>query len=514
MRALFLTEHADDPDVTGPLAAAGFSFGEERETSTTVLDTYDGRLFARGLRLELRESSGDAGLVLLDLRGSPPASLTATSAPRFAEELPPGPFRARILAAASERALLPVLTARSRQRDAIRRDRRQKVVARLTLHQDVVASAGEADVTVAARAVELHTIAGHERQATRAREVLRRSGWRATRDDLASAAAQLLAVDLRGRSTSPTVPLERREPAFDAFRKVLANLAATIEENRPGTVDDIDPEFLHELRVGVRRTRSVLSQARGILPEDVRALRRIDFGWLGTVTGPARDLDVYVLEWEDYIDPLGASARAELEGVLAEIRVRRTAAHAALAKDLSSDRYRDLITTWTRWLAADGHRVEGGDLKVGEVVADRIDRAQRRLLKRGRAITADTPAQALHDLRKDAKRLRYLLECFGSLLDGSARRAFVQRLKSLQDNLGEFQDTEVHMIQLRDLAHELHRAGAIYTDALLAMGQLTEHLDQRRVAARAEFDERFSAFDSPTTRRALHELVRPLTRSR
>ena len=59
---------------------------------------------------------------------------------------------------------------------------------------------------------------------------------------------------------------------------------------------------------------------------------------------------------------------------------------------------------------------------IGDVVADRIRKAQRRLLDHGRAITPATPAEHVHDLRKDAKKLRYLLECFGGLLPPTIAR--------------------------------------------------------------------------------------------
>lgn len=68
------------------------------------------------------------------------------------------------------------------------------------------------------------------------------------------------------------------------------------------------------------------------------------------------------------------------------------------------------------------------------------------------------PAEELHELRKDAKKLRYLLECFGSLYSPRPRKEFVQRLKALQDNLGEHQDTEVHVGELRTISSELHGA--------------------------------------------------------
>ena len=140
-----------------------------------------------------------------------------------------------------------------------------------------------------------------------------------------------------------------------------------------------------------------------------------------------------------------------------------------------------------------------------DVVEDRIIAAQRQLLSAGRAITASTPAPLVHELRKDAKRLRYLLECFGGLYAPAARKAFVSRLKALQDNLGMHQDADVHVTHLRRI---VGRAGrGLPVDSFLAAGQLVEQLEQRRAATRAEFAARFSDYDSKATRRALRELL-------
>src|SRR5262245_32138696 len=91
----------------------------------TVLDTFDGRLHAAGLRLELRKGA-TSELVLLDRRGAPSAHLPATAAPTTPDELPAGPFRARLAAVDQERALLPVLGLSTRVRSGQRRDRRGK----------------------------------------------------------------------------------------------------------------------------------------------------------------------------------------------------------------------------------------------------------------------------------------------------------------------------------------------------------------------------------------------------
>ncbi|HJR25303.1 MAG TPA: CHAD domain-containing protein, partial [Acidimicrobiales bacterium] len=320
-------------------------------------------------------------------------------------------------------------------------------------------------------------------------------------------------VDLAGRSSSPTVPLDRRDPSPEAFRRVLANLAETIAANVDGTVEDVDPEFLHELRVAVRRSRAVLGEAKGAVPEDLRRRYREELAWVQQSTGEARDLAVQVMGWADLVGPLTAADPAGLAAVRDEVERQRQAAQRALVKDLRSARFRKLLDGWRTALRAP-LQVDEPLRPVGPHVAKRIERAQTRLLDAGRAITPDSPAEALHDLRKDAKRLRYLLECFGSLLEPKARKAFVQRLKGLQDNLGDHQDAEVQVGRLRDLADELHRRPKVGAGAVLAMGQLTELLEQRRAAERADFADRFAAYDSKRTRRALDDLVAPLKEAR
>jgi CHAD domain-containing protein len=225
---------------------------------------------------------------------------------------------------------------------------------------------------------------------------------------------------------------------------------------------------------------------------------------------------VYLLEWEGYVAPLEPGAAQALEPVRAELERRRTAAHEALSAGLRSERYELLMAGWERFLRAPCADAPGPS--VGTVVADRIQRAQRRVLQAGRAISADSPPEALHDLRKDAKQLRYLLECFGSLLPTKPRKAFVASLKGLQDNLGAHQDAEVHVTLLRELAEALHvpakatsgrgsRRPGVDASTLLAMGQLMEVLDRRRQAERDAFAERFAAYDTRATATALDELL-------
>ena len=93
------------------------------------------------------------------------------------------------------------------------------------------------------------------------------------------------------------------------------------------------------------------------------------------------------------------------------------------------------------------------------------------MVKMGRAIDEDSPHEALHDLRKKGKELRYLLEFFASLYPADVVKPMVATLKGLQDVLGRFQDREVQSDALRALGDEIAtiEGGAA---ALMAMGVL------------------------------------------
>ncbi|MGI9023910.1 MAG: CHAD domain-containing protein, partial [Acidimicrobiales bacterium] len=429
--------------------------------------------------------------------------------PRFGADIPGGPLRARLAPLLDVRALLPVVSVSARQRTAVRRDALGKAVTSLTVHNQL-----EVDGATESHSrwiVEVDELAGYAKAAEGARRLLLSLGLQPLDGDLIALAAGVACADLGGHASSPSVPLDRAEPSLDAFRRVLANLAGEIDANWEGAVDDVDTEFLHDLRVAVRRTRSILAQGKRVLPTSTRDRFREEFGWLGAATGPARDLDVYLIEWDSYVAHLGDEVAAALAPLAGHLADRRRAEHATLADLLRAARYNELMADWHRWLGepttGDGKIAIDASKPIGRIAARRIATANDALLARGRGIGPDTPAEELHELRKDAKKLRYLLECFGALLPSGGRKAFVQRLKVVQDNLGEHQDTEVHAAQLRAMSHELHDAGTAGPDTLVAIGQLAGEFERRRSEARAEFAERFAAYDTAETRRSLDALV-------
>jgi CHAD domain-containing protein len=122
------------------------------------------------------------------------------------------------------------------------------------------------------------------------------------------------------------------------------------------------------------------------------------------------------------------------------------------------------------------------------------------MVKMGNAIDDDSPHEALHDLRKKGKELRYLLEFFSSLYPPQVVKPMVATLKGLQDVLGRFQDREVQADLLRALGDDIAamEGGAA---ALMAMGVLVERLTEQQEQARAQFDASFELFAAKPQRK-------------
>lgn len=491
---------------TEALTDLGFVFEAPRATTTTLLDTFDGRLHRAELRLRMIESER----VELELSGigTPPAHVTVDATPRVPTDIPPGPFRARVAALLDERALLARLRITERRTDGVLRDAAGKVVVAAELHEEVHV-VDRPDLGCPAVTIEIHEVPGYAKHTDRTIKALRNAGLERCASDTLTLCASAADIDLAGFSASATVPLDPAMAAIDGYRLVLANLANTIAANWQGVIDQTDPEFLHDLRIALRRSRVVLANAKRVLPVEILDHTRDELAWLAGLTGPPRDLDVYLLEWSKYTAPLGSEVVPVLEPVRDVIERRRSDVYMELQRVLRSERAEALMTSWRGWL---GEGVLSGALPpragrpLGGLVAKRIARAHRLLLERGRLIEPDTPAAQVHDLRKDAKKLRYLVECFGSLLPKRDRKRYVKRLKALQDNLGEHQDAAVHAEMLRGVATELHETGAP-ADTMVAIGQLTERLEQHRHAARSEFAERFADYDTPATQRALDAML-------
>jgi CHAD domain-containing protein len=477
-----------DAAVAGLAGRFDIASGPVEVTDRTFYDTFDGRLRAAGLALFAERGR------LVAAAGPAYAERAAGPVPPgervFAAELGGGGLRDLLEPIVEVRALLPIARVRGRSRALRVRNRDEKTVVRLVV--EAVAGVGDDGEAVGLRSrVLVVGVRGYDRALARVRGELEADGELEASDvPVHDEAVRAAGGTPGGVSSKLDLRLAAQEPAVTGAAIALGELLATIEATLPGTVADVDTEFLHDLRVAVRRTRSVQRQLAAVFPVGRLRWFRGEFRWLGQVTGPTRDLDVLLLDLARIRAELPPGRAAELEPLAVLLRARRAVAWGRMAAALESERAGTLLGEWRAFLgelrASPGGDDRVGGRGLGELVGGRIRAVYGQMRRAGQAIDERTPAEQLHDLRKLGKELRYLLEIFAGLYPASAVRPTVKTLKALQETLGQFQDREVQAGMLRELGEELARVTG-GPAALLALGAVLERVEAESVAARADF---------------------------
>lgn len=499
MKRFLLPDDTDESVIEGALSRGrSLVLGPPAKLSVTYLDTFDWRLHSAGLALT--EERGHRRALVLQEPETEPLVVSTTSTPKGAADLPDGHIAEAVAPLLDVRALIPVGHTRIVRRDGRIEDVDGNMVTRLRLERIEAPATAVGDETPAFIALGI--------EIPKCLNALLATGGVAALpiNDLEKAATA------EGRSPGDyssklAIQLEARQPAEVSLRIILTELLDTLETNAPGTIDDLDTEFLHDLRVACRRTRAALTQLKGVLDSEAISPFNAEFKWLGAVTGPLRDLDVYLLEMPATRAVLPNEVADDLDPLLSLIRAERSQAHRDLARSLRSARFRQLVTHWRECIKA----VETVPKKTatgttGDLATSRITHAYRRILKKGRKLGQDPPAEALHRLRINAKKLRYLLEFFRSLYPNVEITARIKELKRLQDILGGFNDMEVQRDRLAAFADVLHADPAVGAGTILTLGRLAGTLEQRQEAYRLAFHDAFVEFSSPSVRTAYDRL--------
>jgi CHAD domain-containing protein len=202
-----------------------------------------------------------------------------------------------------------------------------------------------------------------------------------------------------------------------------------------------------------------------------------------------------LLKWDELVAPLASERAADLEALRGLLQRRRARELTKLRRGLRGKRFAAALAAW-RALATTGPATEAqpdAATPIEALAAERIRTVYRRMVRDGSAIDDDSPGEALHDLRKRGKELRYLLEMFGGLFEPEVVKPMVATLKDLQDVLGDFQDGEVEVEMMRALGDDLavEPGGPA---ALMALGPVLDALLAGQRDAREHFAGRFAPF--------------------
>lgn len=475
--------------------------------TVSYLDTFDWRLYDKGL-ICLRQ--GDSVYALTDFSGE---NIIEAEGPvrnkLFPLDFANGVLGEKLQSVAGIRALLPLveITRQSQAFQIVNRDQKVVLFGSLELNQ-LVNSEGEP--TFLAGSLRVQGVRGYDKILTKVVALLQGQGLEAGYPEertlrLALASMGRKPLDYRSQFS---IILDPDEAVIQAARKIFLQLLDGMERNVPGVIQDIDTEFLHDFRVALRRTRSLLGSIKKMLPSaDVDQFQR-GLQEIGIVTGPVRDLDVYLLGKKGYQAMLPEGLQEGLAVFFQELSRQRVQELRRMKTALQSRNCKQFLRRWRRYVEDSlvASALAAGHEPCKEVAVKAISKRLQSILKDGAKISPQSPDGALHSLRIQAKKLRYLLEFYCSLFPEPAMNSLVKSLKKLQDNLGNFNDLSVQQGMLGQ--HQKGLAGGEQKKAVqvaAALGGLITHLHEEQKGVRQEFELRFKQFTT-TDNRSLFDL--------
>jgi CHAD domain-containing protein len=242
-----------------------------------------------------------------------------------------------------------------------------------------------------------------------------------------------------------------------------------------------EPDGVHRARIDCRRLRSLLATFRPWFDRDVSEPLRDELRWLAGTLSDARDRHVVA----ELLLGMLADEPPELVAGPVASRVRRSL--PVLAVEIDPERYAAL-RAWLERLAVEP--------EVDTSVRKRVRKEVKRVRRRYDAVAgAEQPDEALHDLRKAAKRLRYAAETWAPSGGKDAKRV-KKAARRLTSHLGERQDTVVTRAQLVELAREAAAAG----EPTFTYGRLHERETRRAADLDTALAEVWDRFTGPATR--------------
>jgi CHAD domain-containing protein len=461
----------------------------------TLLDTFDGRVRRAGARLTSGDARGACTMAWQPSGGGTQLAVRLMQPVSFIWDLPDGPLQQALAPVIGVRRLLAQADAEEYGSLLEILDDRDKTVARLRI------ASGQARLPILYGAwqrlptvVILTGLRGYEEVYERLVPVIEsRPGIKSCPEGPLGAILRQVGAPEHGDVSSPRVDLDPTVRADVGARKIHRVLLGMLVANEPGLRANLDTEFLHDFRVAIRRTRSLLGQIKHVFRPDVVEHFSTEFSWIGRLTGSPRDMDVLTLALREH---RGEFSAADMEALIAFLGHTRQKEHHGLVQALDSDRYRRLLLEWETFLeqpiTSEPEARNAGRL-LAEAVSERAWRLSRRIAAKAETVDKHTAAARLHEVRIDAKKLRYLIDVTPGFYDAADLECIVSAVKKLQRVLGDFNDAYVQEKRLLECGRAWG-AGGGPADALLALGRLAEQRRQRRERLHGQVVKKLARF--------------------
>jgi len=246
------------------------------------------------------------------------------------------------------------------------------------------------------------------------------------------------------------IDLDANLTPLAAARAVVAAGLEQLQANEEGVLRSTAPEFVHQARIALRRMRSSLQLFREVIGAQRAAAWRSQLGGAAAALGVARDWDVFATE---SLPPAAAAYgdRVAARSLEAAVARRRRNAREAAREILRAPQHARVVLEIARWLSTpDPAAIDAGCAPLEEFASKIIRKRHKRLLAGAKGLEKMSPAER-HQVRIDAKRLRYGVEGFAAVFKARRVKRYVRGLTALQDALGRANDAATAQRLLAEL---------------------------------------------------------------
>lgn len=277
----------------------------------------------------------------------------------------------------------------------------------------------------------------------------------------------------------PSEPVKAKDVDLDpalSTRDAFQRIARSCLEQIIGNLDCLDSapssEAIHQLRVGVRRLRTVLSIFKPEQPDAEGKAIRAELGWLQGALTEARESAVFI---HDFLDPILPMMGEDpgFSGLYADFDAKKQKSGDEARGILDLARLSLLLLRSASWIESGAWFANANETTSADFPATVGRFAESVIKKRIRQVQKALPGlakqsvEARHESRIAVKKLRYALEFFASIRPRNKQTKKARMLTRLQDQLGLLNDIAQGGERLKDYAetcgddHRIWAAGMV-----------------------------------------------------
>lgn len=257
--------------------------------------------------------------------------------------------------------------------------------------------------------------------------------------------------------------LARTDTLADMLRTLIWSCLQHFQNNLSGAMGSDDAEYLHQMRVALRRLRVVLRMAEKVRADETLAGLGKEIAALCVALGRIREWDVFIAQT---VQPMckRMAGHAGLQALLAASERQHADCYAALRGAAQARELQRLLLRFAVWMNGTYWQQTGTGQPAQDFATRRLHKLAEQFTRSGQHLHTFDAAR-LHALRIVAKKLRYSAEFFAPLYDKRKTRLFLAALSEVQEVLGQINDVAT--------AHRL--LDGLAADAIMAANALSAH---------------------------------------